>query len=68
MSTRSVCAVSRPVKHSVLRSQPTAEPTRWMSRRPQATCEATPEETWLEQHFRATDCHSNSYRVMTRGL
>ena len=62
---RSVCAVSRPVIRSVLRSQPIPQPTRSMSRLPQARCEATPGETWLEQHFRATDCHCNSYRVTT---
>ena len=52
----------------VLRSQPIPQPTRCMSRLPQATCWATPEETWLEQNFRATDRHSNSYSVTTCSL
>ena len=64
-SMRSVCAVSRPVMRSVLRSQTIPQPTRWMCRLPQATCQATQGESWLEQHFRATDLHSNSYRVTT---
>ena len=38
MSARSVCAVSRSVIRSVLRSQPIPQPTRWISRLPQATC------------------------------
>ena len=65
---RPVCAVSRPVIRCVFRSQPIPQPTRWMSRLPQATGQGTPEETWLEQHFRTTDCHSNSYRVTTCSL
>ena len=56
-SARSVCAVSRSVVRSVLRSSCSA-----------GNVLNNPRETWLEQHFHASDRRSKAHCVATRRL
>ena len=67
MSTRSVCVASRDTQRAPFLTHTTTNALECLVFHKQRV-EATPEETWLKQHFRATDRHSNSYRVTTCSL